>query len=57
MVDFVIFGSIYFFKYDAIVNNQEFNLSSNKVNVSVDNTFVLPKQFKINVFAFMIHRI
>ena len=41
-----------FFKYDAIVNNQEFNLSSNKVNVSVDNTFILPKQFKINVFAF-----
>ena len=34
------------------MNNQEFNLSSNKVNVSVDNTFILPKQFKINVFAF-----
>lgn len=41
-----------FFKYNAIVNNQTFDLSSNKVNISIDNTFILPKQFKINVFAF-----
>ena len=41
-----------FFKYDAVVNDELFNLSSNKVNLSFDNTFSLPKDFRINLFAF-----
>ena len=41
-----------FFKYNSIVNDVEFNLSSHKFNASFDNTFSLPKNFKINLFAF-----
>lgn len=46
-----------FFKYNAIAsNNQALVQSSNKVNLSFDNTFVLPKSFKINVYAFYTSR-
>lgn len=42
-----------FFRYNAQASNNELlNLSSNKVNLNVDNTFSLPKDFKINLFAF-----
>ncbi|MBP8193025.1 MAG: outer membrane beta-barrel protein, partial [Chitinophagales bacterium] len=41
-----------FFKYNSIVNNSPFIVTSNKFNISLDNTFMLPKDFMINVFAF-----
>lgn len=41
-----------FFKYNSIVNNSPFIVSSHKFNISLDNTFILPKDFTINVFAF-----
>ncbi len=41
-----------FFKYNSIVNDAVFNLTSHKFNISMDNTFTLPKDFKINLFAF-----
>lgn len=41
-----------FFKYNAVVSNTVFNLSSNRFGCSFDNTFILPKNFKINLFAF-----
>ncbi len=41
-----------FFRYNSIVNDEEFKVSSHKGNFSVDNTFRLPKDFQINVFAF-----
>ncbi|MBX7227037.1 MAG: TonB-dependent receptor [Chitinophagales bacterium] len=43
-----------FFKYDAIVNDEPFNLTSNQLNLTFDNTFSLPKDFRINLFAFYI---
>lgn len=42
-----------FFKYDAVVNDQIYNLSSHKGDFNFDNTFILPKDFKINIFAFV----
>lgn len=41
-----------FFKYNSIVNNSPFVVASNKFHISLDNTFILPKEFKINLFAF-----
>lgn len=41
-----------FFKYNSVVNNAPFNVSSNKFFISFDNTFILPKDFQINLFAF-----
>ena len=41
-----------FFRYNSIVNNSPFIVSSNKFYISLDNTFILPKNFMINVFAF-----
>jgi hypothetical protein len=41
-----------FFRYNSIVNNSPFVVSSNKFYISLDNTFMLPKNFTINVFAF-----
>jgi hypothetical protein len=41
-----------FFKYNSIVNNSPFIVSSHKFNISLDNTFILPKGFMINVFGF-----
>jgi outer membrane receptor protein involved in Fe transport len=41
-----------FFKYNSLVYNEVFVMSSNKFEISMDNTFVLPKEFKINLFAF-----
>ena len=41
-----------FFKYNSIVNNSPFIVSSHKFNISMDNTFILPKDFMINVFGF-----
>lgn len=41
-----------FFKYNSIVNNSPFIVSSNQFNISLDNTFILPKGFMINVFGF-----
>lgn len=46
-----------FFRYNAIAsNNQALIQSSNKVNLNFDNTFTLPKEYKINVFAFYTSR-
>lgn len=41
-----------FFKYNSIVNNSPFIVTSHKFNISLDNTFILPKDFTINVFGF-----
>ncbi|MFN8284904.1 MAG: TonB-dependent receptor [Chitinophagales bacterium] len=41
-----------FFRYNSIVNNSPFVVSSNKFNISMDNTFIIPKGFTINVFGF-----
>jgi hypothetical protein len=41
-----------FFKYNSVVNNSPFIVSSNKFSISMDNTFMLPKDFVINVFGF-----
>jgi outer membrane receptor protein involved in Fe transport len=41
-----------YFKYNSIVNDAEFKLHSLKFGMSMDNTFILPKDFKINLFAF-----
>lgn len=41
-----------FFKYNSIVNNSPFIVSSHKFSISLDNTFILPKNFTINVFGF-----
>jgi hypothetical protein len=43
-----------FFKYNSVVNNSPFKVSSNKFYISFDNTFILPKDFKINLFAFYV---
>jgi len=41
-----------FFKYNSTVNNSPFIVTSNQFNISLDNTFILPKNFLINVFGF-----
>lgn len=41
-----------FFKYNSVVNNSPFIVTSNKFYISLDNTFILPKNFIINVFGF-----
>lgn len=41
-----------FFKYNSIVNNSPFKVTSHKFHISMDNTFILPKDFTINIFAF-----
>lgn len=41
-----------FFKYNSIVNDLPFVISSNKFSIALDNTFILPKNFTINIFAF-----
>ena len=45
-------GQYTFFKYNSTVNNEPFVVSSNKFTISMDNTFILPKDFKINIFGF-----
>ncbi len=41
-----------FFRYNSIVNNSPFKVTSHKFHISLDNTFILPKDFTINVFGF-----
>lgn len=41
-----------YFKYNSIVNDAEFNMSSVKFGINIDNTFILPKDFRINIFGF-----
>ncbi len=41
-----------FFKYNSVVNDLPFVVTSHKFYIALDNTFILPKDFMINVFAF-----
>ncbi|MCB0508429.1 MAG: outer membrane beta-barrel family protein [Chitinophagales bacterium] len=41
-----------FFNYNSIVNDLPFKNTSHKFHISLDNTFILPKDFTINIFAF-----
>lgn len=41
-----------YFRYNSYVNNQPFVVNSHQFNIALDNTFILPKNFIINVFGF-----
>jgi outer membrane receptor protein involved in Fe transport len=41
-----------YFKYNSVLNGDVFIMGSTKFGVTLDNTFTLPKNFKINIFGF-----
>lgn len=41
-----------YFRYNSVVNNTDYKVSSKKYGFTMENTFNLPKDFKINLFGF-----